>query len=279
MNPEDQGHIPEDMHGEKSTHVAVVLDRSGSMGSIRDEIIEAFNEQVASIRENAESGGHTTVSFYTFGGNYRGNQMWSTGGQILSGSDPLDPPYGTEETQGRKPVERKFKFREPGSLPELSRANYRPSGATPMYDAVGLAISDMVEMDDGGDQTAFLMLIISDGRENHSRQWGGSQISTLVKALENTGRWTFVYIGANQDLSEAVDLGFAPGNVVSFTADAAGVRGMSAGTGMASSAYFADRAQGRTQVENYGDTVAEHNPDGSSESWSDWEDDLTETSD
>ena len=63
------------------------------------------------------------------------------------------------------------------------------------------------------------MTIITDGYENASRTWSGSQIKSLVEELRQMG-WTFTYIGADQDV-EKVAGGIGVRNCLRFSADEA----------------------------------------------------------
>lgn len=48
-------------------HIAIVLDRSGSMGVIREETVKAFNAVVAEIARQAKTTKQeTSVTFITF---------------------------------------------------------------------------------------------------------------------------------------------------------------------------------------------------------------------
>jgi len=71
-----------------------------------------------------------------------------------------------------------------------------------MYDGVMRAIEILESSDDGGSDTAFLVVVFSDGLENSSTDYEASDVAEAISRLEDTGRWTFVYIGANQDLSD-----------------------------------------------------------------------------
>ena len=195
----------------KSTHVALVLDKSGSMGTCWQEAMNGFNAQLEVILANADKGGKTTVSLITF----------NTNVDILQ--DGVNPD----------------------SVKKLDQTNYCPEGGTAMYDAVWEAIKVLEAKDDKGAETAFLVVTISDGEENSSRNVSVQQLAAKVAELNLSERWTFAYIGANQDLSKVSEhLGFAVGNSLSYTADSAGYRGMSAGLTGSLNNYFSNRSVG-----------------------------------
>ena len=50
------------------THVAIVLDKSGSMGDTKDATISGYNEHVQQLKKNAQDGQEILVSLVTFNG-------------------------------------------------------------------------------------------------------------------------------------------------------------------------------------------------------------------
>jgi ketosteroid isomerase-like protein len=152
----------------KLAHVAIVLDRSGSMESCRDETISGFNEYAQHIRSTAQSAGlDTRLTLTVFNGDVR-------------------MPLFDE------PLER---------LHPMSRKSYVPDGSTAMLDAVGQTI-DRLERDGSGvDEASVLICIISDGKENSSTDYTYESVAERITRLTGTERWTFTYMGSNQDLS------------------------------------------------------------------------------
>jgi hypothetical protein len=106
-------------------------------------------------------------------------------------------------------------------VPRLSRETYSPDGNTPLHDAVGRTIRWMDGLRPRPDRV--LMVILTDGEENASREYSLRKIHDLIRAREATGRWTFVYLGANQDAWAASErLGIARHNAAPFSVDAVG---------------------------------------------------------
>ena len=130
------------------TKVAFILDRSSSMDTIRREIVDAFNEQVQTIKKNAKDE-PTRFSFVTF-------------------STAVDEP--------------KFWDSMMYKLKPLELDDYKPYGMTAMYDAVGYTCSRLAEEDDG--DTSFLIIIVSDGAENHSKNYNQKQLANRQYPLE-----------------------------------------------------------------------------------------------
>jgi Mg-chelatase subunit ChlD len=205
----------------KRTYIAFLLDQSGSMASIRQQAIDGFNEQVGIIQRDADKGGDTWVSLYKFGGG-----------------------------DGTKPYwERTFDALAPTALHRLNPDTYVPNGITPMYDCVGMALQDLGPKDEAGD-IGFLVVIVSDGRENASQEWTAERIADKVKELEATGRWTFVYIGANQNLAD-VQKHLGIKQVVAFAATPTGYQYMSENMAGSTESYLSARSKGETSTPEY----------------------------
>ncbi len=74
-----------------------------------------------------------------------------------------------------------------------------------------------------GKKDKALVVIITDGAENSSREYTQKDLSKLVEGLQAKGNWTFTYLGANQDAwANASKWGFDKGNVASFNATDSG---------------------------------------------------------
>lgn len=175
----------------KKLKVAIILDSSSSMDSIREEIVAAFDEQV---RELKKSSAEVSVSLVEFGTKVKEPHMWEV--------DVADV----------------------GRL-----TGYKPDGMTALYDAMGKTISRMSLVPGVNDELCgVLVVVISDGQENNSKEYTARFLKQRIRELEKTERWTFTYIGANQDLlGVSESLGINIGNTVSFEADKRGVRRMS----------------------------------------------------
>lgn len=190
-------------------YVVFLLDRSGSMKRVQEEAIETFNHQVAKTQAGLAGQEHinTEVSLVTFGSRVDEPEIWC---RPLAEMEPF-------------PAE-----------------DYEPSGMTAMYDAVGYAIQRLRQQPDIDDKnTSVLMFIMSDGIENNSKNYGASHISAMVREMQATERWTFVYEGANQDLATVQDqVNIEAGNFLQWNADGAGLRQMTITKDMASQQYY-----------------------------------------
>lgn len=195
-------------------HYAIILDRSGSMGRIRESTIASFNDQVQAVR-TASRGQATDVSLFTFS------------------TRPDSPTFFTS------PVD---------SLVELSYRNYAPSGDTALFDTIISATDKLAALPDANDPSvSFLVCIITDGEENCSRATA-SQVAERIQSLQDTKRWTFTFVGANIDIRSMAKIGLAADNTRSFTSSPAGVQKMSALNSAATASYFSARGAGATQT-------------------------------
>ena len=90
------------------------------------------------------------------------------------------------------------------SVTELSRMNsfqYQPNGQTALLDAIGMSVAATQRlMANEGDSA--VIIILTDGYENASKEFSHKQIKELIKAKEATGKWSFTYLGATLDAVE-----------------------------------------------------------------------------
>lgn len=176
----------------KRTYIAIVLDRSGSMKDSRNATLQGVNKQAEKIRKEASGDNgdvETFVSFYTFNAK----------------------------------VEPRFKLTNVNFLEDIEEEDYVCVGNTAMYDAVGQAVSDLMETDYHNKNNSYLVIVVSDGQENKSQKWTRKELATLIKGRQDEGNWTFTYLGANQDLSKVAEmLNIPKGNVAAYKSDMKG---------------------------------------------------------
>lgn len=101
-----------------------------------------------------------------------------------------------------------------------------PRGGTPLLDAVGLGVAHVSKRI--GAQTAkpdiVVVMVITDGEENSSREWTKARVKQLIADKEKEG-WKFLYLGANVDaFAEASGVGFSASTTANFCNNAIGVR-------------------------------------------------------
>ena len=136
------------------THVAIVLDESGSMFSLRRQTQDFYNNLVNTIREQSNKLNQlTTLTLIRF-------------------SSTAHVAY-TLDINAVKNL-----------------AAYSPSGNTVLFDATKLAYETLSKYDNGSD--SFLVYVITDGEENRSLTQA-SVIDQKIGDLQSTNRWTFAF--------------------------------------------------------------------------------------
>ncbi len=169
-----------------ATHIVVLLDRSGSMESIKAETISGFN---FFLNEQKKGGANASLTLVQF------------------------------DTQATEVV---HENRLINSIPELSGDTYQPRGGTPLLDALGETIIStgrtlaVIPEENRPDKVVFV--IITDGQENSSHKLNKTQVKEMTEHQTNVYKWQFIYLGANQDaFAEAGSMGIAMGNAANFT--------------------------------------------------------------
>lgn len=148
-------------------HAIMLLDESGSMGPVKEDVIGGYKEYVKTLRKEKE--GEVRLSLFTFD---------------LAGYGLQDKPEVLHE---------KFVANNLDEAP--SKINYNPRGSTPLNDAVLACIKRMKKV--VGKDDDVVMIIYTDGYENSSVATG-EEVKGKIARKEKQG-WDFVYLGANQD--------------------------------------------------------------------------------
>ena len=109
------------------------------------------------------------------------------------------------------------------STHKLTRREYRPGGATPLYDAIGLGISKLNAQTTVDDNV--LVTIITDGEENCSEEYNLQMVKTLIEKLKKQN-WTFTLIGTDNLDVEGMASAMAIDNHLEFKEDEVGTEKM-----------------------------------------------------
>ena len=105
----------------------------------------------------------------------------------------------------------------------LTAKDYNPGGCTPLYDAIGIAISKLNAQTT--DEDSVLVTIITDGEENSSEEYSLRMIKTLIDKMKKQG-WTFTLIGTDNLDVEGMAGQMCIDNHLAFTQDDRGTREM-----------------------------------------------------
>lgn len=175
---------------QKKVDITIVLDRSGSMQSIKKETIEGFNRFISSQLKNGINASITLVQFdHEF--------------QVLYEDVKLK------------------------NVNELSDDLYEPRGLTALLDAIGKTIklgNDRYKNTKRGKRPdKMLFVIITDGHENNSSKYTRKKIFKKIRMMEDKHGWEFIFLGANQDaIAEAGNYGINAKRAMTFAADVVG---------------------------------------------------------
>lgn len=150
----------------KLTEIIFVLDESGSMGSVRSDVVSGFN---TFIQDQKELPGEATFTFVKFDNRYN----------VVTQSALLE------------------------NVEELSNQTYKPTGTTALLDAVGKTINDVVSrhatLEKSEVPGKVILVVFTDGEENSSKEFREvKKISELVSAREDEG-WEILFMGADID--------------------------------------------------------------------------------
>ena len=109
------------------------------------------------------------------------------------------------------------------SVHRLGSKDYTPCGGTPLYDAIGTAISKLNAQTTERDNV--LVTIITDGEENCSQEYNLKMVKTLIDKMKKQG-WTFTLIGTDNLDVEGMAGKMCIDNHLAFTQDDRGTREM-----------------------------------------------------
>lgn len=209
-------------------HVCFIIDESGSMSGSENDIIGGFNKTIKEQKEIKD--GECAVSFFSFNDNVQerfigkdvndikeltrgslfGNKFSLTTSTVNANYVLIDGTYN---------VDIKYDRKESNSLYE-----YTPGGSTAMNDGIGTAIDRigkwLSEMPEEERPSKNLIVIMTDGEENSSKEYSLSKVQEMIKHQTEKYNWTFVYMGMDiTNKKTADDLGITSRSFVSKSSD------------------------------------------------------------
>ena len=173
------------------THLIIVLDASGSMSSIQDDIKGSFNEF---LKKQREEPGKTVFDLFQF----------------------------------NDEVKRPVKSADLAQFHDDLMAKYDCSGCTALNDAVCIAIDtvghEFADMPETERPEHVLCVIITDGMENASREYTAKDVKDRIEHQKTAYKWDFQFLAANQDaFTTGESMGLDSDSCMDFVADTAGV--------------------------------------------------------
>jgi Mg-chelatase subunit ChlD len=177
----------QEMNQTNTTLLVLVVDRSGSMESIRQDMEGGI---ASLLREQAAEAGTCLVTLAQFDTDY----------ELLINAVPVS---------------------------ELGDYRLVPRGATALLDAIGRTIADVRERLTTvapEQQPEVVFAVVTDGLENSSQEWSRDQVMTAVKDRVDAG-WDFTFLGADQDaIREGERLGVDADSSLTFGKSGDGAR-------------------------------------------------------
>lgn len=192
------------MSKKHQVHNLIILDESGSMESIKKNIVQGFNEIVQTVKgiEKEFPEQEHFISLISFNG---------LGQKLLHFIDPVSKLELIDETR------------------------YKPDATTPLYDAMGFGIAKLRQHLVNQTDYNVLVTVLTDGEENASKEYKGSDIKKNIEDLK-LNNWTFTYIGTDHDV-EKFAASLSINNTLSFDKDTEGIKNMFVKEGNARRSY------------------------------------------
>ena len=168
------------------THIAIIADRSGSMGGRADGKI--------SKAERSTTGIHDLV-----------RRQKAEPGRVTFSLTEFDTSHSQVE--------------EFGDGSNVARWYCSPRGGTALFDAMGFQITALGEklaaMPEGQRPARVIVVTATDGEENSSREYSLEQLKKLITQQQDLYKWDFVFIGADIDaFSAAGAMGVSTGSTM-----------------------------------------------------------------
>ena len=172
------------------TDITIILDRSGSMASVKDDTIGGFNNFLS---EQQKVEGEASLSLIQF-------------------DDQYEVVYEDKDIQVAAP---------------LTEATFQPRGSTALFDAVGRTVNSigrrLAALPEEMRPDKVLVVIMTDGFENASREFNAAAVSEMINHQRNVYSWEFMFIGANQDaVLSAREIGIPAAAALTYAANSDG---------------------------------------------------------
>lgn len=172
------------------TDITIILDRSGSMESVKTDTIGGFN---SFLTEQQKVEGEASISLVQF-------------------DDQYEVVYLDKDIN---------------SADKLTQETFQPRGMTALYDAIGRTINSvgqrLADLDENERPDKIVFVILTDGFENASQEFSAAKINKMIKHQSEKYSWEFLFIGANQDaVLSAKAIGISANAALTYAANAEG---------------------------------------------------------
>lgn len=172
--------------------IICILDRSGSMHGLVKDTIGGYNSFLEKQKQNSGKAEVTTVLF---------DDQY----EVISESVDIN------------------------EVKNLTSEEYFARGTTALLDAVGRTITNTLGKMEKEKicpaKRKVLVMIMTDGLENASKEYKKSDVKNLIEATTKEYGWNYIFIGANIDsVSEAKSLGINAKHAANYSHDSGGVQ-------------------------------------------------------
>ncbi len=177
------------------TSILAIIDKSGSMNSVRDDSIVGFNRF---LNDQKQIPGKCDMTLILF-----------------SDYNKINIVYENENIQ---------------DIPELTDKTYSPSGVTALWDAMGEGIDNLGRYLSGISEDnrpeKIIVCILTDGMENNSQKIKDKNIiAEKVKHQQEKYNWEFIFLAANQDaVLSGQSMGLKADNCMNYQSTGIGTR-------------------------------------------------------
>ena len=173
-------------------HYAFILDQSGSMYSLKQEVVSSYNEQVEAIKKLKKSNPDSEIKF-----------------TMCTFNDEIEFRFISKSTD---------------ELKKIKPDEYQPNSCTALYDAIGLTFMKTRNHIKPGDQVFFA--IFTDGLENASTDFTAKDIQKMLAQADEKG-WQVKFFCRNENnLFYKQHLGISDRQMMNVSLNEAGLKAM-----------------------------------------------------
>jgi uncharacterized protein YegL len=187
------------------TEIVCIVDRSGSMSSLTDDVIGGVNQF---IKDQRAIDGDANFSLILF-------------------DDTVDVIHDSVNLD---------------DVPLLDQETYCVRGMTAMNDAIGSAVTKLGKrlesVDESERPSNVIVCIMTDGNENSSVEYDTKTIKEMIDHQTEKYSWEFIFLAANIDVDVAAEqIGIRSANRYAFAATSDGVMNAYSDMSLATTSY------------------------------------------
>lgn len=164
------------------TLIAALLDRSGSMETIKKDTEGGFNSFIEAQKKVPGAAQVTLAQFDTL----------------------YERVYSSI------------------SIHDVPKFTLKPRGGTALLDGIGRLVTEigqeLAALEEDKRPGKVIVVIMTDGEENSSHAYNVEKVRKLIKQQQDEWKWEFVFLGSNIDaIAVAGEIGIARGSSITYT--------------------------------------------------------------